>query len=171
MKIIFLDVDGVLNSKLWFEKLYQSKKIEKGVKKKLIDRIDPNAIQLLNILISNTGAKVVISSSVRKFHTTEKIQYNLNLKGFIGEIIGATPILKFTGLKNYNYSVPRGNEIKAWLEINKGILGDKISKTKYVILDDDNDMLLWQRENYIWVDPFCGLTPNIIERAIRILSK
>jgi hypothetical protein len=29
----------------------------------------------------------------------------------------------------------------------------------------DSDMLWWQREHFIWVDPYCGLTPNLIYKA------
>jgi len=169
MKIIFLDIDGVLNHQIWFEKQCESKKQIDTEEQYEASMIDPKSVELLNKIIADTNAKVVISSSWRKTHTAEEIQALLDSKGFKGEIIGLTPVLYFTGLKDYNYSVPRGNEIKAWLETNKGILGDKISKIKYVIFDDDSDMLLWQRANFFWVDPYCGLTPNIIYKARRFL--
>jgi len=132
--------------------------------------IDESRVELLNELIEKTKAKVVISSNWRKTRTVKELQKLLECKGFKGEIIGLTPCLQFVGLENYDYSVPRGNEIKAWLETNKGILNNKISKVSYVIFDDDSDMLLWQREHFFWVDPYCGLTPNIIYKAIRFLG-
>ena len=169
MKIIFLDIDGVLNHQIWFKKLHESNKKPNTKEQHIDNMIDPNSVSLLNKIIADTNAKIVISSSWRKYNTVEELQKILNSKGFKGKIIGLTPVLYFTGEKNYHYSVPRGNEIKAWLEMNKGILGDKMSKTKYVIFDDDSDMLLWQRENFFWVDPYCGLTPNIIYKATRFL--
>ena len=169
MKIIFLDIDGVLNHQIWFEKWHKSEKRTDTEEQYNDSMIDPESVDLLNKIIADTDAKVVISSSWRKNNTIESMQTLLDKKGFKGEIIGLTPVLYFTGLKDYHYSVPRGNEIKAWLEINKGILGDKMSKVKYVIFDDDSDMLLWQRENYFWIDAYCGLTKNIIYKATRFL--
>ena len=54
--------------------------------------------------------------------------------------------------------------------MKNGILGDKMSKIKYIIFDDDSDMLLWQRENYFRVDPYCGLAENIIHIATIFLK-
>jgi hypothetical protein len=169
MKIIFLDIDGVLNHQLWF-KIQKNKKVIDTDLEYNRSMIDETRVDLLNDLIKETKAKVVISSSWRKNHTKEELQIMLEDKGFVGEIIGLTPCLRFTGFEGYVYSVPRGNEIKAWLETNKGILNNKMSKVPYVIFDDDSDMLLWQRENFFWVDPYCGLTPNIIYKAKRFLG-
>lgn len=168
MKIIFLDIDGVLNHQLWFA-ARKNEKVETDLD---YDRsmIDPQKVELLNDLIDETKAKVVISSSWRKTHTKEQLQSLLESKGFTGEVIGLTPCLKFTGLEGYGYSVPRGAEIKAWLEINKSTLLDKMSKVPYVILDDDSDMLFSQRENFFWVDSYCGLTSNTIYKAKRFLK-
>lgn len=54
MKIIFLDVDGVLNSEVW----NQNHKIEaeNGF------LIDEEAIKLLSYLIKTSGAKIVLHS-------------------------------------------------------------------------------------------------------------
>lgn len=169
MKIIFLDIDGVLNHSLWYQAEEPLKKTASHSEYEL-SMIDGSKVLLLNSLIEETGAKIVISSSWRKNHTKEELQSLLDCKGFKGEIIGLTPVLYFTGLENYNYSVPRGNEIKAWLETNKGILNNKMSKVPYAILDDDSDMLYWQRENYFRVDSYCGLTPNIVYRVKRFLG-
>lgn len=170
MKLIFLDIDGVLNYELfWREKRQRDRynELPKDAPKGAHDLCE-KAIELLNDLIGSTGAKVVISSSWRIGRTPEELQEVLNYKGFKGEVIDKTPRLDFR-TKDYSYSVPRGCEIKAWMEMNKGILGDKITKVKYVILDDDSDMLYWQRNNYLWVDRYVGLTPNIVWKAKQIL--
>ena len=150
MKIIFLDIDGVLNHQLWFKSQKDKKVIDTDLEYNR-SMIDETRVDLLNDLIKETKAKVVISSSWRKNHTKEELQTMLEDKGYV-------------------YSVPRGNEIKAWLETNKGILNNKMSNVPYVIFDDDSDMLLWQRENFFWVDPYCGLTPNTIYKAKRFLG-
>jgi hypothetical protein len=86
-----------------------------------------------------------------------------NKKGFIGEIIGHTPILG-------EYTV-RGNEILAWIEQNKNLIGKfRHDFNNYVIFDDDSDMLYWQRNNFLLVDGYVGLTPNLCYKAEWILN-
>ena len=165
-KFIFLDVDGVLNHQQWFGSA-ECKENKGGDYEK--SQFSPISVALLNNLTDVTGADIVVSSSWRKGRTLEQLQELFESVGITGKVIGMTPCLYFTGLEGYSYSVPRGCEIKAWLETNKGILGEKMSKVRYVILDDDSDMLLWQREHYLWVDPYCGITPNIIYKAKKIL--
>lgn len=174
MKLIFLDFDGVIAAYelFWREKSQaeRHKDLHSNAPKGAED-ICTEKIKLLNNLIEDTGAKVVVSSSWRHNRTVEQLQEVLDYRGFKGEIIGKTPALYFQNTEDYKgYSVPRGCEIKAWLEMNKGILNEKISKVKYVILDDDSDMLYWQRNVFLWVDPYCGLTPNIIYKAKQMLN-
>ena len=172
MKLIFLDIDGVLNYELYWssgERQHERlKELPENAPKGAHD-ICEKKVELLNTLIEKTDTKVVISSSWRHNRTVEQLQEVLDYRGFRGDIIDKTPSL-FFGNKDYSYSVPRGCEIKAWLELNKSILNTKIRKVKYVIFDDDSDMLYWQRNNYLWVDPYCGLTPNLIHKAIQILK-
>lgn len=59
MKVIFLDVDGVLNSDEYFDKI-RNLNIE-GIE----CEIDIEKIRLLKKAIDETGAKVVLSSSWR----------------------------------------------------------------------------------------------------------
>ncbi|MDC7248564.1 MAG: HAD domain-containing protein [Sphaerochaetaceae bacterium] len=181
MKLIFLDIDGVLNHELWArERLLRHQGEAESDYEYYRNFFDPNAIDLLNTIVEKTGAKVVVSSSWRTGRTVEQLRELLGVMDFKGEVIGKTPNLYFEKRKyphgdgkemHYNYSVPRGCEIKAWLEMNKSILGEKMSKVRYVILDDDSDMLYWQRENFFWVDPYCGLTPNIAYKVIQFLNK
>lgn len=168
-KYIFLDVDGVLNHETWYtsEQFKELNKIDD--KDYEVLQFCPWTIGVLNTLTHNTGAKLVISSSWRKGRTLEQLKELFESVGVTGEIVGATPCLYFTGLEGYNYSVPRGNEIKAWLETNKDLHGQKMSDIRYVIFDDDSDMLYWQRNNFIWVDPYAGLTKNLAFKAEQIL--
>ena len=172
MKIIFLDIDGVMNHQLFYKE-EKEKNIDysKETSQEYDSRqFDPRCMELLNHIIEKTGAKVVVSSSWRSGRTVEDLQDLLQGVGFKGEVIGKTPHLFFAN-KDYDKSVPRGCEIKAWLETNKGILGDKMTKVRYVILDDDSDMMYWQRESFLWVDSYCGLTPNITQKVILFLNR
>ncbi len=168
MKIIFLDIDGVLNHQRFFNERFNARKQDKLdgnlVKKSEIDReaeeIDPESIENLNELIENTGAKVVISSTWRLGTEIETLQAILEKRGFIGEIIGKTPI----GCG----CCQRGNEIHKWLGDNSDIIGEE--SNNYIILDDDSDMLYWQRNNFINVDQYVGLTPKQVYKATRFLT-
>lgn len=172
MKLVFLDIDGVLNYELFWKDEAQDiklKNLSESAPKGSHD-ICKDKIGLLNDLIEQTEAKIIISSTWRKYYTLDELRELFKFMGFKGEIIDTTPYLNFQKLDGYNYSVPRGCEIKAWLEINKDKLGVESHKIKYLILDDDSDMLYNQRHAYFRVDPYCGLTYNVIYRAVRYLN-
>lgn len=140
MKLIFLDIDGVLNSIV-----FQEIKELKGVNSldclgKAEKNIDPNNLDLLRLLVEETQAKLVISSTWRKDifiigsaqTEEEKTSVFKNMFALFGwenaPIIGITP--KLNGF--------RGHEVATYLEeINK------ITPVEdYLILDDDSDFIL-----------------------------
>jgi hypothetical protein len=160
MRIIFLDIDGVLN----YELFYRNRNISEA-RSYPLSEICPEAVKLLNDLCESTGAKVVISSTWRLGKKLGEMQAIFKEVGFTGEIIDFTPCLA-----RYPGSV-RGNEILAWIQANEELIGWNYYDFKeYVIFDDDSDMLYWQRDNFMWVDRHCGLTPNLIYKAKRILG-
>lgn len=171
MKLIFLDVDGVLNHEQYYQRVRGGKKIIRLPDEAPhgAEDIDPESVKALNFIIEKTGAKVVFSSSWRTSHTIESITEVLDYRGFKGEVISMTPKLYFQ--PEYGYSVPRGCEIKAWMETNKDKLNNKMSRVPYVILDDDSDMMYWQRNNFLHIDRFVGLTYGMANRAISILNR
>lgn len=161
MKIIFLDIDGVLNNQIFYTEKNQS---ERHNYNPIGSDIDERCVSYLNQLIVDTDAKVVISSTWRS-SGLEYCKQHLEAKGFIGDIIDVTPMLR-------HESCLRGNEIYDWINKNSQMLCDSNNGSdfkEYVIFDDDSDMLYWQRNNYIQVDPYCGLTPNQCYRAKFIL--
>lgn len=161
MKIIFLDIDGVLNHERFYKERFE-KRYDEGAIAYPYSEIDPESVSNLNVLIKETGAKVVISSTWRH----SGIDYCLDalkFHGFDGEIIGATPDLRS------NDSL-RGNEILKWVKDNKDLVGEYYNFTEYVILDDDSDMLYWQRNNFLLIDRFVGLTMGDVFRAKKILN-
>ena len=177
MKVLFLDIDGVLNSENWFAyRIYCVKNNmvnilmnfvdtdDRNIKHKLT-MLDDRAIANLNRIIEETGCKVVLSSSWRSSIESENIftQNLLKLKGFKYEFYDVTPRLWFS-----DFSTRRGEEIQLWM--------DKESKKNeiesFVILDDDDsDMLPEQMNNFIHVDGHVGLTDKDVFTAIEILNK
>lgn len=109
--IIFLDIDGVLNN---------NASISEGV------CIIPEKVILVRELCYRTNAKIVISSTWRKIFKKKDLSYWLAMLGLRDPKL----IIDYT-----DQDGPiRGHEIRRWLEEHPGV-------TKYVILDDDIDML------------------------------
>lgn len=124
MKVIFLDIDGVLNSAAFMKARAKNfNTVNKEERDRWLDMLDQEAVKLLNQAVEATNAKIVISSTWRILHSVNKLTSFLKEKDFIGKIIDATP--RFSGK-------PRGDEIQAWL--------DKNQVDDFVIVDDDNDM-------------------------------
>ena len=176
MKVLFLDIDGVLNSENWFAyRIYCVKNNmvnilmnfvdtdDRNIKHKLT-MLDDRAIANLNRIIEETGCKVVLSSSWRSSIESENIftRNLLKLKGFKYEFYDVTPRLWFS-----DFSIRRGEEIKFWLDKES----EKHEIESFVILDDDSDMLPEQMNNFIHVDGQVGLTDRDVLTAIKILNK
>ena len=164
-KIIFLDIDSVVNSEQWYMKT-RSKSGD----------FDPEAIALLNQL-KDIGAEVVISSSWGESGIKPLQDVGLELP-----IVGVTEHF-------YVDWFCRGNEIEKWLLVNfEGMgtkygcddsgmpyyrkrYGDKLTDYEYVIFDDDTDFLLGQVDNFIRTDRNTGLTQENIDKARKILTR
>lgn len=148
-----LDVDGVVNSEGWYNKT-----------KGRSGDFDPEAIKLLNQL-KDVDAEVVISSSWGDSAIKPLQDVGLELP-----IIGCTD--------HYHQDwICRGNEIEKWLCDNLGSYGTKYGSKyyqkdyEYVIFDDDSDMLLGQKDNFIQTNRQTGITQEDIDKAIKILNR
>ena len=156
-KIIFLDVDGVLNSEAWYMKTREVKIAHPD------DNIDPAAVERLNRIVEPTGAKIVVSSTWRRGILFDLLKRLLEKNGFVGEIIGTTT----TDRCDMCY---RGNQIHHWIRNHEEIVGKCWNYRSYVILDDDSDMLYWQKDNFIKTNGKYGLADADVEKAIAILN-
>ena len=168
MKIVFLDVDGVLNS----EALLRAKDDEHRTRGcparcecyRLEHLIDPAAVTRLNRVLSATGAKVVISSSWRKLLDPDELRRVLRDHGFDGEVIGETPDgPNDPAFVDWHDRIERGHEIAHWLAEHHGEV------TGFVILDDCSDMA-WLRPKLVQTDASVGFTDADAEAAIRMLE-
>ena len=155
VKIIFLDIDGVLNN-------------DSDDSIDLTDKahfINPTLVTRLNNLIASTDAKVVLTSTWRLGLTLDEILDLCSIIGLEGEVIGMTD-----SLNQYPF-IHRGNEILKWIIDNEDLVGPKHEYKSYVIIDDDNDMLYRQRNNFVKVDGELGLTEENVLDAFSILNK
>lgn len=166
MKLLFLDIDGVLNSGRWFHETVDQRKYSLEIGESMMARhpIDAEAVVRLNRICSATGAKVVISSTWRKFDDSYELEQVLRHYGFTGVVVGATPVLD-TRTCVAGRTIHRGYEIENWLS---GLYGHV---QQYCILDDDDDMLGSQQPNYVRTFFETGLTDIEAAAAIEILNR
>lgn len=161
MKIIFLDMDGVVNCSEFFDKTSKERESLTREDESLFwtMMIDPEAVERLNTLIERSGAQVVLSSSWRIAHPLKMVEKYLKLRGFKSELIDKTPNHVLPGMQHR-----RGNHIQVWLDENK----DKDIE-KFVILDDDSDMehLMPYLVQTSW---YRGFEEAHIEKALKVLE-
>lgn len=143
MKIIFLDIDGVLNT-------------PKLIKKFGFDFIDDILVALVARIVNETGAKIVLSSTWRIEEKDRKI-VERNLGNHNLEIHDCTPVLK----PENRMWVERREEIQTWIENNE--------VTKFAIIDDWDDANI--EGNFFQTNENIGLTVSIAEKIIEHLGK
>jgi hypothetical protein len=131
MRVIFLDIDGVLNHRGWMA--YAQKKalarqealalspILAPTLKNYKESIDPGALTLLHVLLEQTQAHIVVSSTWRKWHTVAELEGLLEWP-----VLDVTPIAERIGVTY------RGECIAHWLSQHPEV-------TDYLIIDDDTD--------------------------------
>ena len=79
MKIVFLDIDGVLNHEKFYKDFHFNKIIKAQHRK---NNIDPRSAKLVVDLCKQTGAKIVISSSWR-FDGLDELTKKLRIAGIV----------------------------------------------------------------------------------------
>lgn len=187
MKLIFLDIDGVLNHQSFYENTDYS------VRNKERERLDdewgdmfcPKSTAWYNKLTDATGAKTVVSSSKR--HIEGNLDYMRQMwlnRGFTGELLSITPFLSFK--QQATRTAARGCEIQTWLERRgfynifwseeeQQIVMDRTNIENYIIIDDDSDMLYTQRKHFVHVLPHprhnTGFDELFFNEALAKLSK
>lgn len=141
MKIIFLDVDGVLNSELDSFDWYVQTDYH---------------FELLKSLVDKTQAKIVLSSSWRKSKDSlETIKSRLQDFGI--DVYDVTPSINSPDSK-------RGDEIRQWIDMQQDT-----SITSFVIIDDNSDMCEYTNTNLVQTDIKIGFQKQDYEKALKML--
>jgi hypothetical protein len=148
LKIIFLDIDGVL--------------INEAALRKTVDAYVPDdcCVKRLNDLIRKTDARIVVSSCWRIGRPLPELRKILSGWGIDGPVLDKTPD------PLASRAADRGEEIQLWINERKKKKNDV---EEFVIIDDNRDM-----PNLLHVlvqTKFeSGLTERNAKKALKILS-
>ncbi len=168
IRVIFLDIDGVLNH------CDTRSDVLPSPTEPLPIPLAPECMARLNRLIAETGAKIVISSSWRKFACWQDLGPALVRHGLVADVIGETPDLvnDLVWLENWRVRegaaftyerLERGWEIGEWIAAHPEVAA-------FAILDDCSDMdqlMPW----LVLTHPNEGLADPDVERAKWLLER
>lgn len=161
-KVIFLDIDGVLNSNFWNDS--HQREISDGT------LIDEEKIKLLACLAKKTDSKIILHSGWRTWFDSELKPLRIEAKKLILllekeglRIDGLTPDLTTEEIrKTKKFSLVKADEILLWLKQNNDV-------TNWVVLDDLDLHNIQVAQHQVKPDQTVGLTAQDIERAVKIL--
>lgn len=150
MKLLFLDVDGVLNHPAHWDRALADETLSPAQQ-----QCDPACVKRLLQAVAEADAKIVVSSAHRSRSVTATRE-RLAAYGIPPRlIIGRTPTLN---------AQDRGHEIQAWLDEWPRFIDS------FVIVDDGDDMAhLLPR--LVRVDPNVGLTDTDCARIVAMLAE
>ena len=161
-RVIFLDIDGVLNSSFWNDS--HQTEISNGT------LIDEEKIELLAQLVKRTSAKIILHSGWRLWFDSEikplrkesqKLIDMLAKKGLFIEDV--TPDLTTEEIReSRKFSMVKADEILLWLKLHEDIVG-------WVVLDDldlNNNLI---KRHQVKPNRMIGLSMDDIINAERIL--
>ena len=144
MKIVFCDIDGVLNSEI-------------GTKKTGIAGIEEDKLALLKSLLERTGAELVITSKARFAKTIHEERLEIVRRYGI--------VIKDAFQGGALTTRPKAIEVLAYLQ-------NKASGCQNFVIFDDNDDGFSETfgSNAILVDGHTGLSESDVEKATQILG-
>lgn len=142
MRVLFLDIDGVCNSRRFAE-----------AGNSLWNNTDPAAVKLVRQIIEATKCAVVLSSTWRMYPDSRKA-----VREQVCHYIDCTKDLQGGAKRGV---VERGVEVQEWLDRHPQV-------TQYAILDDDADFLPHQ---WLFKTTFeTGITEDIAQAVIHHLT-
>ncbi len=172
MKVIFLDNDGVIClSNNWGGRFKKQKKwggrklsmTQKEIPLEYrFDDFDKKAINVLNKILEETDAEIVVSSDWRTFATLEELGEYYTNQGIIKKPIGFTKLLgqceqpeNFPWDRFYDREQSRSleilqylkdhSEITQWVAVDDLHMGVHVNNSSYGAFDRD-----WGLTNFVW---------------------
>jgi hypothetical protein len=166
MNVIFLDIDGVLNSRQSIKRKFAHATFCGG--KEYTDTPDKQLIKRINKIVKVTNAKIVITSTWRLSNSIFLLSRYLHALGLKGDIIDATPYMPMSD---------RGLEIEMWLISRRDKVGTPKPMSinlyenidRFVIIDDDSDMGALA-DYLVKVDNDIGVSNHNVKQAIKIMT-
>ena len=167
MKILFLDIDGVLNGHEWDDEAKSC-------------NIRRECVKHLNRVVKETGCRIVLSSAWRyMIHggqmTLKGFGYLLRTHGLVTEI-GAMNILIGLTRKDDESVDPmdlkrdeRGQQCREWLSLALGMVG--YSPSVFAAVDDDDQGFAEHGIPAVITDGKLGMTEADADRLITILGR
>lgn len=163
MKVIFLDIDGVLNANEDFGGRNKPNPSIHGIL-----GITTARIKRLKQIVNKTDAKIVLTSSWKESYI-RYTKYRVDICGrYLREKLRKSGIYIFDTTLDYEIkgSEYRGTGIKAWLAAHKNV-------TNWIVLDDDlfcdydKDII----GHLIKTSEQTGLTDELVNKAIDMLNQ
>lgn len=163
-KILFLDIDGVLNgcdnmySRL---ELWRINAAAYKTRDEYGDMFDERSVRWLAYIVEKTGCGIVISSTWRR-RGLNFLQTMWEMRNLPGQIIDITPLCADDYIVNKYAcgSCERGYEIQEWLECH--------DECRYCIVDDNDDMLPHQK--FVKTNAGIGLDMKTANAIISVLN-
>lgn len=155
MKVVFLDLDGVLNSRIYD----RTRNFDE------LTYIDETRMPLLKQIIERTNAVIVFSSTWRSDWEKDCVRRKAD-GNYIVETFEKFGLEIYDKTPDLGFSASRADEIRAWLNEH----GKDVSA--YVIIDDCNDDWREMREHVVKTSAYIGrgLEEIHVMRAIEILG-
>ena len=173
MKVIFLDHDGVIClSHNWGGRSKKQKEYGRKMGQEIheipvdvrFDNFDKKAIEVLNSILEETGAEIVVSSDWKRWATVEELGEYYEQQGIIKKPIDSTPFFRtlqadgkipgyedFVWDRNEQLEQERHFEILDWLKEHPEV-------THWVAIDDLNMGIPVSTHHYGDFDREWGLT-------------
>jgi len=202
MKVIFLDNDGVIclssnwGSRHKKQKEWGGRKLSMSMREIPLeyrfDNFDKKAIKVLNSILEETGAEIVVSSDWRLYASIEELGDYYESQGIIKRPIDGTEIFHYTNWleegfieddgefpwsRNESREQERHFEIKRWLRDHPEVthwvtvddlhMGIHVENSSYGPFDRD-----WGLENFVWTPrDFEGIKQSgIKDKVLKFLN-
>jgi hypothetical protein len=152
MKVIFFDIDGVLNTT-------KTTRMFCG-----FHFVDTRKVLRLREIVERTGAELVMSSSWRYGFEPGAFWYEREGVALLEAEFHRLRCPKWIDVTPWLSGAKRQKEIFAWLTVHPEV-------DEFIIIDDVGEELTWFWDRLVLTDPMVGLNKERMEFAIQLLGE
>lgn len=162
--VVFLDIDGVLNSNFWCEN--NQREISNGI------LIDKDKVKLLSTLVKTTSAKIILHSGWRFWFDSNLKSLRIEAEKLVDifqreglSIEGVTQDLTTEEIRlTKKFSLVKADEILLWISEHKDV-------QNWIVIDDLDLHNSEIEQHQIKTDNTIGLTVEDLENAKKMLLR